>query len=270
MSVPAPAPSLDPPARRRAWLQLIRIPNCFTVIPDPLAGFFLGVAAVVTGGSVADPLSVLPGEELARILVTLGLIGFTAYAGGVAGNDVADRRWDRTDRPERPLVGGGLSLVGGVATVLVFAVLSVLLAATLSGPTLVATGVLLLTITAYNLLHKRLPRLGLPLMGLARVANLGVGYATASLIGLTAENWVGVVGLLPPVLLYFWVLSISVVAKFEGRARWAVRLVPRMILGIAILDALLVLIFLGSWWAAGLVAVWILPAAWLAQRFRMS
>src|SRR5687768_2365240 len=82
------------PARRRAWLQLLRAPNLFTVPGDPLAGYLL-----------ATQLLALPGDL--RVALAIGA-SFCFYSAGLMLNDLLDLREDRRDRPERPLPSGAV------------------------------------------------------------------------------------------------------------------------------------------------------------------
>src|SRR5438876_11164896 len=76
----------------RAWLQLFRVPNLFTVPGDPLAGFLLA-----TGGRID-----------ARVVFAI-LASLFLYAAGLAMNDLADFDEDRRERPKRPLASGAIS-----------------------------------------------------------------------------------------------------------------------------------------------------------------
>ena len=260
----AGAPALPRQAsRRQAVLQLIRLPNCFTAVPDALAGGF--VALWLLGGE--------PGEATAVVaLVAAGLAGFLAYMGGVTMNDLVDRRHDAVHRPERPLPSGRVPVWLATALTVLPLTAALAIAAAYGTTPLVVAAALVGLIALYNVSHKPVPTFGLPLMGLSRAANALTGFAivagaaTQELLSTHWEAW------LLPGALALWVLSISVVAKLEGRYPWAVRLVPRMILLIALLDALLLGLITGFAWplAVGVVALWILPATYLARRFRMS
>jgi 4-hydroxybenzoate polyprenyltransferase len=252
------SPAVGRPSASSAFLRLIRLPNCFTAVPDALAGWV--IAASLTGSG--DPV----------VGVVAGVVGFVAYAGGVAMNDLTDVAHDRHERPERPIPSGAIS--GGVAAGIVtgFLAAGVALVAPHSVGALAAYGALVAAIVAYNLLHKRIPPIGLPLMGLSRALNLGVGFALGGaplwdLPALGRPEW-----LLIPAVMWLYVLSISLVARLERRFDLAVKAVPRMILGIALLDAGFVLIAAGPahWPMSLLVAVWIIPAALLKRRIAMS
>ena len=245
----------------RAILQLIRLPNCFTAIPDVWAGWLIIAAA---------GLPLLAADQVALALTVVGAIGFLSYAGGVAMNDLFDLGHDRANRPERPLPSGRVPLwLGGAIS---FGPLAVSLALVLWWRPAAwwAVSALIVLIVLYNLLHKNVPVLGLPLMGLCRSANVVVGM---SLAGFPTASTTGAFDfrlLILPAVLAVWVLSISVVARLEKRYQLAVRLVPRMILAIALIDALAVLISTGRPELAAAVAIWIIPAALLKRWFAMS
>lgn len=97
--------------RIQAWLELIRLPNLFTVPGDVIAG---GLLSGKTG------LEILP-----YLFVSLLL-----YSVGIILNDVADFREDRETRPLRPLPSGRISvrsakIVAGVLIVLAIALVFV-------------------------------------------------------------------------------------------------------------------------------------------------
>ena len=79
------------PSKLRAWLQLFRVPNLFTVPGDPLAGFL-----IATGGH-------LDTRALCAVLASLAI-----YAAGLAMNDLADFAEDKSERPKRPLPSGAI------------------------------------------------------------------------------------------------------------------------------------------------------------------
>ena len=77
-------------AKLHAWLQIIRLPNLFTVPGEPLAGAFL--ASVVSENSIS----------LLR-LCSLVLAILAVYCFGLMQNDLTDYEADLKNRPERPL-----------------------------------------------------------------------------------------------------------------------------------------------------------------------
>lgn len=82
------------PGGLTAWLQLIRLPNVFTVLADVGAAFLL-----VAGGP--DPI--------VRFVVVL-LAGVALYWSGMVLNDVFDVEKDRRERSSRPIASGAISI----------------------------------------------------------------------------------------------------------------------------------------------------------------
>src|SRR5438067_12984617 len=76
----------------RAWLQLLRLPNLFTVPGDPLAGFLLA----------------WDGKRELSFLALAIAVSLCFYGAGLLWNDLADRAVDRAERPQRPLPSGAV------------------------------------------------------------------------------------------------------------------------------------------------------------------
>lgn len=153
------------------WLQLIRLPNVFTLLSDCVA------AAVVAVG-LAWPVFAFVPVLFASLL---------AYWAGMILNDVVDLDEDREHRPDRPLASGRISAViaGHIATgmlligpVVILAMLTFQYSQPLwMGIAFLASVLLSLSVRAYDSPLKRTP-LGPPLMGLCRGLNiLMVGFA---------------------------------------------------------------------------------------------
>ncbi|MGE0432153.1 MAG: UbiA family prenyltransferase [Planctomycetota bacterium] len=238
----------------RALFQLIRLPNCFTAIPDVWAGWL-----------IAGTFAALAADQFAIGLLVVGAVGFLSYAGGVAMNDLFDLRHDREQRPERPLPSGRLSLRAAVLITVLPLVVALGLVLWWRPSAWPAIVVLIVLIVLYNALHKRVPVVGLPLMAACRSANVVVGLSLGGHAwGTSHAAWIH------PLVLGLWVLSISIVARLERRFGFAIRAVPRMILAIALIDAAAVAIVTGRADLALMVAVWIVPAAYLKRFFAMS
>lgn len=88
--------------RLEDWIQLVRLPNVFTVLSNCVA------AAVIAVGSVSQLSTAVP----------LFVSAVMAYWAGLILNDVNDLEEDRKHRPDRPLSSGRISPVvaGHVAT----------------------------------------------------------------------------------------------------------------------------------------------------------
>src|SRR5262245_42226854 len=75
------------PNKLRAYLELCRLPSCFTAMADPLAG------ALLAGARWGDVLQVS----------AVMFAGAFLYAGGIALNDWHDAKQDLAERPDRPI-----------------------------------------------------------------------------------------------------------------------------------------------------------------------
>lgn len=84
----------------RSYLELMRLPNVFTAMGDVAMGFLF----IKPLASPWDPW--LDSWTLALLMVASSLL----YIAGVVLNDVFDLEIDRTERPERPLPSGRVSL----------------------------------------------------------------------------------------------------------------------------------------------------------------
>jgi 4-hydroxybenzoate polyprenyltransferase len=142
-----------------AYLELIRPANVTTALADVLAGF------AVAG--------------LANLPALPWLLGASAclYAGGVVLNDVFDRRVDATERPERPLPSGRVTVAGAAWLGGALLVVGSIAAGQATG----AAGVIGVVLAAFVLLYdswgKRQRWFGPLNMGLCRGLNLLLGMA---------------------------------------------------------------------------------------------
>ncbi len=146
----------------KAWLQLFRVPNLLTVPGDPLAGFL-----IASGGR-------LDARVVFAILASLCL-----YAAGLAMNDLADFAEDKRDRPKRPLASGAISRPAAwiaVGNLVIFG-LGFCFAA---GPNAALMGIgVIMGVTLYNFLTKRIAIIGALNMGVCRGLSLLLGAAAA-------------------------------------------------------------------------------------------
>ena len=142
----------------KAWLQLFRVPNLFTVPGDPLAGFL-----IATGGR-------LDSRALCAVLASLAF-----YAAGLAMNDLADFAEDQRDRPERPLPSGAIPR-GTAWFVTVNLILFGLAVCFLAGPSALLMGIgTVMGVVLYNFLTKKIPVIGALNMGVCRGMSLLLG-----------------------------------------------------------------------------------------------
>jgi 4-hydroxybenzoate polyprenyltransferase len=148
----------------RAWLQLIRLPNAFTVPGDVVAGWFQAGAAGGPG------LFLLLGSSLSM------------YWAGLILNDCFDLEKDREERPDRPLPSGRISPAVAWTAGLSLLTLGMVLAA-LTGHlgAVMAAAILAILVLLYNGPARAIPSLGFATMGLCRGANLLLGASMGRL-----------------------------------------------------------------------------------------
>ncbi len=206
-SAPQPQQQATNNKKPNAWLQLLRLPNLFTVPGDPAAGFILGWLFIDTG--VKTPLTV-------TVLLLAACAGLLLYAAGLVFNDVFDMGEDRRDRPRRPLPSGRISVrkaVAAGAALLCGGVGCAFAASVPAGMLAVGLAVLILL---YDALLKRLSVIGPLAMGACR----GLSF----LLGATAAGgWLAFQSLL---LLYCAALLMAYVAAVTSIARSETRTLP--------------------------------------------
>jgi len=171
------------------YLQLMRPPNLLTAVADALAGF--GVAATAN-------LAALPYLVAATICL---------YGGGVAFNDIFDRKLDARERPERPLPSGRATLPLAIllgASLLACGIGAAFMASTGSG--LLALLIALCALV-YDSWGKKRAILGPINMGVCRGLNLMLGVsAVPELVG---ERWY--LGLIPVT----YIAAVTAISKGE-------------------------------------------------------
>ena len=218
-----PAPPVAPwRAAAASWLQLLRLPNLFTVPGDPLAGF---AAARLAVGSQA---AVSPWPVVGSSLLL--------YAAGLLANDYFDLPADRAERPDRPLPSGAVPPRQALAAAIALAVAGLVLAR-IAGPWPFALAAVLVIVAAgYNVGAKAVPILGAALMGSCRGLSFLLGAAAAGPAGPTNPAVLLVVALLAA-----YVAVVTHIASREVEARFIgpTRLLPAVLLtvwaGVAIL-----------------------------------
>jgi 4-hydroxybenzoate polyprenyltransferase len=145
--------------RLSVWLQLVRLPNLFSVPGDPLAGYL-----AANQGWVEWPL----------LLVVLGSL--CVYAGGLLMNDYYDAAEDLADRPDRPVPSGAVSRSGvGWAAVGLNGLGLGAYAATGQERVLMVGVVLAAMVWLYNSWAKRVAGLGAFTMGACRALSTLAG-----------------------------------------------------------------------------------------------
>jgi len=173
----------------RAVLQLIRLPNLFTAMADSLAGYLLAGEAV--SYSVAAKLM---------------LCSYCLYAAGIALNDLCDLKQDRTERPDRPLPSGDISVQSAVVLILLLFAAGLTLANSIGRNVFLTAAILTVAIIAYDALLKStwIGPLG---MGSCRALNL--------LLGAVAVGAMWSIAVLPAGLMLLYVASLTLFARSE-------------------------------------------------------
>lgn len=221
---------------RLSVLRLFRIGTWFSPAADVLA------SAAIAG---------LPwSADLARAMAASALL----YGAGMVWNDVADRRVDAQQRPERPLPSGALTLRVAVALGVALLVAGIALS-----PCRRHHGAIAALVLAYDFGSKRLPWLFALVMGLLRALNLG----TALALGDADPNARSAV-LIAAGCYGLYIVAVTVLGIFEdaprvaGRAVAAIQTVPPVVAlaGLAVVQQ-------GPWPAPALAA---LPALWFLRR----
>ncbi len=228
-------------SRALAYAQLVRLPNLFTAVADPLAGWL-----VVGGGSPAWHLFPITGASACL------------YAAGMMFNDYFDLPDDRRERPQRPLPRGIIPArhAAAIASLLMIAGLGL---AALAGDYAFGIALFLAAmILFYNSLAKQVALLGPLVLGSCRFANflIGMRFAPPSLW------WM-------PATLALYVVIVSFIARAETGRPAIQAVVKQGLLGIILLDALLVL-SQGDLVGALLVAGLLIPASLLGRLFPMT
>ncbi|HMB62038.1 MAG TPA: UbiA-like protein EboC [Eudoraea sp.] len=142
-------------------------------LPTAAADIFAGMAiAGAVPGSFDTSLWEGPGLLKGIFLIVSSVL---LYAGGVVLNDVYDLETDKTERPERPIPSGVVSLIAAATFgtfLLIFGVVMAFLCHTISG--LIAL-ILAVFIVIYDAYAKRFTVLGPLNMGICRGLNLVLG-----------------------------------------------------------------------------------------------
>jgi 4-hydroxybenzoate polyprenyltransferase len=228
-------------SRGRAYLLLARVSNLPTVWSNVLAGLVAGSA-------------VLNSSTAPATVVLLMLAASAFYTGGMFLNDAFDAPFDQRARPERPLPRGEVGLteafvVGGALLALGLVLVS-------SNRSVLMVGIgLAAAIVFYDARHK-----GSTVAPLVMGACRGLVYLMAAATGvLSPVAWAGAGVML------VYVAGLTVVAKRAGaNARW---LIPALIAGISIVDAVFILVVSPSSVSLAVIAALGCPLTLALQRW---
>jgi len=180
-------------------MQLLRLPNLFTVPGDAIAGF----AAASLSSMAAPGLS----------LALAAGAGLCLYMFGMVTNDVMDLAEDARDRPFRPLPSGLIPVTHAYAAAAALGLCGIILAYS-AGPAAGSTAlVLLCMVLLYNGLAKHRPVIGPIVMGLCRGLNVMLGAAATNPGSLFLMPV-----LLAALLVAFYIAALTAVAARETEA----------------------------------------------------
>jgi 4-hydroxybenzoate polyprenyltransferase len=226
--------------RWRSYLLLARVSNLPTVWSNVLAG-----SVVAAAGAPVDASGIL------QVAAAISLF----YTGGMVLNDAFDEPFDRQARPERPIPRGDITrseafAAGGLCLVLG----ALLLPAGLPRWLGVGLGAAILV---YDVSHKQNP-----------VAPIVMGACRAfvyAIAGAAIASSVPAPVLAAAVAMWVYVVALTVVARLAGpKARW---LVPLLIAGISVLDAVVIAVAASRSWPLALVAALGFPLTLVLQRW---
>lgn len=190
-------------ARWHVWLELLRLPNLFTVPGDIFVGWML---AGMQGGF-----------PLRAIIASLAF-----YSAGLLLNDLADANIDAKERPARPIPSKRITKGTVFRVTCGLFVVGVLLA----WPAWMIASLLCACIIFYNLFAKHIAWLGVTTMGACRGMNILLGASCAT----QGETAFGIFHVLAFIFFASYILGVSVVARNEAKAsarvRWRMRALP--------------------------------------------
>jgi UbiA prenyltransferase family protein len=141
------------------YLTLVRFPNLFTLPSNILAGYFS-----------SNTYSQI---EINTIILVI-LSSTCLYAAGVIFNDVADRKIDQKERPNRPIPSGKITQRNAMILALLLMAISITVSYLISAVTLIVVFILISTIMLYDFVLKN-SLFGPAVMGATRVLNILLG-----------------------------------------------------------------------------------------------
>ncbi len=217
------------------------MPNIFTSVSDILAGCILAS----------------PGLVHINQLMLLVITSACLYGGGIVFNDVFDYTIDKTERPDRPLPSGKVSMreAAYLGTILfLVALFSAFLVNLLS---LCVSVIIIILVLGYNIRTKNIPVVGTFNMGLCRFFNLVLGL---SIIPATvSSNWIF------PLILMVYVMLITTLSKQEvtGESRLKIALIIACFVGlVCFAGSLPVKGYLSNFKSHGLLCIFTLLILW--------
>jgi 4-hydroxybenzoate polyprenyltransferase len=212
-----------------SYLQLMRLPNCFTAMADVFTGY------LVACGPHADWLKLL-----GLLISTCGI-----YAGGCVLNDLCDRQVDARERPFRPVPSKRVSIREAIFLCCALFGLG-LLGAFLAGWAPFAVALLLVLLAAsYDAFTKSMDWVGPMNMGACRSFNL--------ILGMSPCLRLSGVFIVFALISFIYVISITLLSRYEVDGKPGKR--GRHVLAgwLFVVSAIVALLWRGHLAAGGLV-----------------
>ncbi len=182
--------------RFRAWLQLFRLPNLFTVPGDPLVGACIA----------AQSLNI-PWDTVGVVL----LIALLLYASGLAWNDYFDLPRDRRRRKDRPLPSGRIHPRAALWAGNMLALVGLTLCARMGGATFWIGLLLVACVFGYNRHLKSIPVIGVLVMGACRGLSVLLGAAAVPVVHpFPASVWIAAL------IMLLYVAAVTQIARREA------------------------------------------------------
>ncbi|OGF52538.1 MAG: hypothetical protein A2497_02005 [Candidatus Firestonebacteria bacterium RifOxyC12_full_39_7] len=196
----------------RAWMEIVRPPNLFTVPGDVIAG------ALLAGMSNAKILYLIPAAVCSVIF----------YVSGLILNDYFDREKDKKERPFRPIPSGRINPVTALLAAICLIVIALIISILIGPDFFMAAIILVLLIVVYNTFARKIPVAGFAVMGLCRGANIILG---ASLVSLSINTNVSIAALIETI----YVAGLTAFAYNEVKGNRASR-IGNLVRGLIILQ----------------------------------
>ncbi|MGA1825169.1 MAG: UbiA family prenyltransferase [bacterium] len=145
----------------RAWLELLRPPNLFTIPGDILAGISLASFAIIK----------------TEIIIPVVIISLLLYMSGLILNDYFDRTIDTMERPARPLPSGKISPLSALSAGMIMIIIALFFSFLIGGYIFFITLGIVILIFLYNTILGKRAFFSPIIMGLCRGCNLLLGSA---------------------------------------------------------------------------------------------
>ena len=223
------------------YVMLIRPANIITAISDILAG-----------SAIAGYLVELYPPSISKLILLL-LSTSCLYAGGIVFNDVFDINIDRSERPERPLPNGEISLKNAQ----IFGVTLFILGILFSYIVQFESGIIAFLISLMALIYNRYTKdylvVGSLNMGFCRGLNLMLGMSILPRIIYSNLIWICII----PII---FIAAITLTSKGEVLGNNKSAIFMALILDITVTGILLSIAILGwldIWMAGPFILIWI-------------